>query len=248
METITTWLNVVTSAVALLAVLIGGLWAYTKFILERGLLPPVEFTLDCNRLGAQGGKQLVEIQLHLKNLGGSTLVAEDIQTRIRYITSDDEVTIFSDAAKPTFGRVRFPHSHGKAIVDDQPNGSSLIPILNYDTFVQPGVDQAYTLVTALPQSATYLLVWAQFRYAKHPSSFERVVIRVSRVLGLIHYSLDHVAEPHTIERAFKLGRGESGLGESGNQGIGTQARVPDSQTPCFPTIRPTNYPTIHTRL
>jgi hypothetical protein len=205
METITTWLNVVTSAVAMLAVLIGGLWAYTKFILERGLLPPVEFTLDCDRLGVQGEKQLVEILLHLKNMGNSTLVAEDIQTRLRYITSEDEMAVFSDAAKPTFGRVNFPHSHSKAILDNDPDSPSLIPVLNYDTFVQPGVDQAYTLVTALPRSATYLLVWAQFRYANCPSTFERVVIRVSRALGLIHYSLDHVTEPHTIERAFKVG-------------------------------------------
>jgi len=109
------WLDIVIQVLALVAAIVGGLWAYTRFIVERGLLPPVEFT-----------------------------------------------------------------------------------------FVRPGVNQTYTLVTTLPDSATFVVVKGQFRYAQRPSTLQLAVIKLSRRLGLTHYSLDHVTQPHTVERAFAL--------------------------------------------
>ena len=41
------------------------------------------------------------------------------------------------------------------------------------TFVQPGVDQVYTIVTAVPTSSTYALLWACFGYAQRPSVVQR---------------------------------------------------------------------------
>lgn len=203
-ELIKPWLDIVIAAVTLIGLVLGALWAYTKFILERGYLPPVEFKVGCNVLGKQGNKHIVEVLLYLKNLGNSTLVATDIQTRVRYVDSSEEVTVMTDVAKATFAHMCFPHVFSKSILGEQRDSPSVIPIVPHDTFVQPGVNQVYTLVTALPQSATYMLVWAQFRYAQHPSRLQWFVIKLSRRLGLIHYSLDHVTKPHTTERAFKL--------------------------------------------
>lgn len=198
------WLNVGTSVLALLAILVGALWAYTKFILERGYLPPVEFTVDSKVLGKQSGRYIVEILLHLKNIGTSTLIAQNIEARIRYIEGAEEVNLLADVADAKFGHMNFPHTLSRAIGENRASGRSTIPIVPHNTFVQPKVDQVYTLVTALPQSATYMLVWAQFRYEPRPSRLERFAVKVSRRLGLLQYSLDHVNEPHTVERAFNL--------------------------------------------
>jgi hypothetical protein len=43
-ETIKLWSEIVINIATLIAAFVGGLWAYTKFIVERGLQPPVEFT------------------------------------------------------------------------------------------------------------------------------------------------------------------------------------------------------------
>ena len=75
----------------------------------------------------------------------------------------------------------------------------------YDTFVQPGVDQIYTFVTAVPDNADCILAWASFEYAQTPSAYQNLILRLSRKLGLVQYSLQHVGEPHTLERAFGLG-------------------------------------------
>jgi len=209
------WIDLAIGIVTLVAVLVGGLWAYTKFVVERGLLAPVEFTIDCNTLGEQRGWRLLEILLHLKNVGSSTLVAKDLEARVRYIKSEEKIIVFPDKKKATFGRVDFPHLLTRNLPEDKKDIKSTIPenkqdikstipIVAHDTFVQPKVDQVYTLVTAVPQSASFVLVWAQFRYVKRPSIMQWATIKLSRRLGLIHYSLDHVKKPHTVERAFKL--------------------------------------------
>ena len=203
-EKIKIWIEIVGGIVAIIAVLGGGLWAYTKFVVERGYLAPVEFTIDCNSLGVQGDKRLIEILLHLKNLGSSTLVAKDIAARIRYMKSEEEIELFTDPKKPTFGRTKFPHVQTRTLTGEQQDAPSIVTIMAYDTFVQPKVDQVYTLVTALPRSASFVLIWAKFHYAKRPSVLQWLTVKLSRRLGLIHYSLDHVTEPHTIERAFRL--------------------------------------------
>jgi hypothetical protein len=173
------WFGIISGVGAVLA----ALWVYTRFVVERALLPPVEFTIDCNVLGEQSGKRLVEVLLHLKNAGSATLVATDITTRLRYITSGDPLDLLGDPTKSTFGRANFPHVQTQAMLGHDAYIPSVIHIVAHDTFVQPNIDQVYTLVTAVPASATFLLIWAQFRYAQHPSFIQLIVLKLSRLSG-----------------------------------------------------------------
>jgi hypothetical protein len=249
------WLGLVSGVFALVAGLVTALWAYAKFVLERGLLPPIQFDVECSPAGLQGDKKVLEVLIHLKNLGSSTLVAKNVRADVLYLKAVDKPGLFDDATKSTFGRLCFPHSlrkelerrdaspastgstpspdenpvaHGREtgthdqrgsgkfisacrarlrlakrpkVKADKPRGFS---ILEYDTFVQPGVDQVYTLVTAVPASTTYVLVWSSFQYAQHPSLLQRFILFLSRRLGLLQYSLRHVGKPHTIERVFRI--------------------------------------------
>jgi|SRR3990172_434087 len=201
------WLGLVSGSVTLIAGLVTALWAYTKFVLERTLLPPTQFDLDCRSVGSQGDKKLLEILVYLKNLGSSTLIASDIRVDVLYIIDDpdEKLDLVKDPSKPTFGRLWFPRSLRKDLSQDkQTDNRRGIKVVPYDTFVQPGVNQAYTLVTAIPKSTTFVLVWSSFQYAQHPTLITRLIWFVSRRIGLIQYSLDHVSEPHTIERVFRV--------------------------------------------
>jgi hypothetical protein len=51
-----------------LAVLVGGLWAYTKYVLERGLLPPTILYITCKKLGIVNNQNVIDIKLHLNNV------------------------------------------------------------------------------------------------------------------------------------------------------------------------------------
>lgn len=104
---IKSWIGVIASASALIIGLVTALWAYTKFVLERGLLPPSQFDVECTPVGALGRKTLLEIVLHLRNVGTSTLIASDIRVDVLYLEERDLPTLFSDAR---FGRLSLSHS------------------------------------------------------------------------------------------------------------------------------------------
>jgi hypothetical protein len=265
------WLEIISGFGILIVGILTALWAYTKFILERGFLPPAQLEVDCKNIGVQANKILVEVTIRIKNLGTSALVVKNLKVdHIRYLEHTDGVDNFTlsdvfeeiqkskkriigqlqkpkrergkrnwvlESAAKT-GRLRVSRSLGKELWLDKvtfnesylnapyyyspdmahkrwpfrvnpskkqyPRTADFFRILGYDTFVQPKVEQVYTFITSLPMAATYILVKCFFNYGQYPSKSQRIIISVTRKLGLIQYSLTHATEPHTIERIFGL--------------------------------------------
>ena len=205
----------------IIALVLGGLWAYTKYVVERGLLPPIQFGVDCKRLGNVGDKSIFVFEINLKNVGSSTLVARWIFLDVKYIKQNDQdLVLFEDYRA---GRLRFNHSlltdlnlDTKKLVDaarkaapkrqnktmPAPAHCRGLPVLPYDTFVQPSVDQLYTFATMLPSDTVCVLMYASFQYGQNLNALQGAIYRLSRKLGLIHYSLQHVSVPHRAERIF----------------------------------------------
>jgi hypothetical protein len=201
------WVDLITGVLTLLGGILAATWAYTKFVVERGLLAPSQFSIDCTVVGQQKDIKILEIILRLKNVGTSTLIVGNIRIDVRGLNENDGPKLFDDPGKPTFGRVVFPH----VLLPSAPTGISPkgkhkdrgVCLLLYDTFVQAGVEQLYTFVTAVPSSNAFVLVWSSFEYAQHPSVFQSAALLLSRWFGLIQYSLGHVTKPHTAERVFR---------------------------------------------
>jgi hypothetical protein len=220
MDSIGSLLSNITLLFSLIAGLVTGLWAYTKYVLERGFLPPVKFYLTGEKVGTVNNKNIIDIKIHLHNIGSSTLIARNIRLDIRYIIAKNEtLELFKDQRKA--GRLSFPESVTK---DAGVDPSALIPIkirkderkldywleqghrgflvLENDTFVQAGVDQVYTFVTMVPGNALCCLAWCSFQYAQNLSSWQDLLSKISRKLGLIQYTLKHAIEDHTVEDVF----------------------------------------------
>jgi hypothetical protein len=169
-----TWIEVAKNLLAIIASAIGALWLWTRFVLERGLLPPSQMDVGLRTIGLQDSAQIVELAVSVSNKGSSVLIVADLCIRLRYLSKNDKVQVFPSVEKPTFGRLEFPHAHvlncigaeerfvkraSKGHRQDKevrfgPGEFLLIP---YHTFVQPGIEQVYSFVTALPADATYLL-------------------------------------------------------------------------------------------
>jgi hypothetical protein len=243
------WIGVVASLSGLVIGLVTALWAYTKFVVERGLLPPVEFWTDCRALGTQAGQRLLEISVHLKNVGNTTLIATDIRVDILYLTREDKVELSVDESKAIlFGRLRFTHSLRKDLLAQAKlralpspprtkgagHGSTdgagprrdAFYVMPYDTFVQSHIDQVYTFATAVPSSTSHVLIWSSFRYAQRPKPVQTAVLWVSRRLGLIQFTLAHATAPHTTERVFEIdGEAADGTGGTAARPGGGRTRV-----------------------
>ena len=114
-DALTTWIEITLAALALIAGLVGGLWAYVRFILERGLFPPCQFDIDSRTVGTQRDETILEIVLHLKNHGSATLVPDNIRVDVLYLGEHDEPKLFHNPEDPNFGRLYFPRSLRKRL-------------------------------------------------------------------------------------------------------------------------------------
>jgi hypothetical protein len=222
MYALKTWLDILKALITIIAALLGGVWVWCKFVVERGLLPPSEMDGDLRTAGSSALARVIEVAVRIKNKGGAALVVTDLRIRLRFLNKDEIISVFDDPKQPTtFGRVKFLHAHVLNGVGDEPRifllpdggkhgdgtvslGRGEFLLIPYDTFVQPGVCQTYTFVTALPLTAAYVLTHASFRYEARPSRTQLMVLRISRKLGILQYSLDHIRKPHTFERVFCL--------------------------------------------
>lgn len=222
-------INDIVGIFTLIAAVVTGLWVYTKYLLERGFLPPVRFYVTTKRLGKVDRENILDIKIHLHNIGSATLIAKNIRLDLRYLkSSTTPIELFGDFIEKVkvhdrAGRLIFPNS----VIDNMKiDPSTLIPkkirdakdkekldrwrqqkhrgflVLEHDTFVQAGIDQIYTFVTMVPEDAICCLIWCSFQYAQEPKKWQKIVSKISRKLGLIQYNLDHVQIPHTVEDVF----------------------------------------------
>jgi hypothetical protein len=245
------WLDIIAGTLTILGGLLAALWAYTRFVLERGLLPPSQFSIDCKAVGQHQGETVLEILLLLENVGSSTLIAKNIRIDILCLDASEKPKLFDDPESKTFGRLRFPLSLGRMLTERRRSSAltsaqasvagSVAPkvsgetgdddrgmlVLSYRTFIQAGVKQIYTFVTAVPESIIFVLVWASFEYELRPSPFQKRVFSLSRRIGLLQYSLDsvskkphtadHVSKPHTAERVFRVSYAETDNSQLGHR-------------------------------
>lgn len=201
--------------VAFLAALFGGLWALTTYIIERGLVPAAELDLSCEVVGKKSGTlktsgesnsgdfNIVEITIHIHNKGAAVLIANNIGLIVKYLTREDGLKLYTDERK--FGRLQFPHSLGHEITRKKNyQGQRPFKLVPHDTFVQPNVNQKYSFVTVVGADVEFIHVHGEFQYAQKPLKIQTLLLRVSRKIGLIQYSLHHIYQPHTIQKVFTL--------------------------------------------
>jgi len=216
---IKTWIEIIQGLITACASVIGAFWVWIRFVLERGLLPPSQFELGLRTVGLVDAARIVEVTIRISNKGSSALVITDLRVRLRYLNADDKIEIIDDAKLAAFGRLKFPHAHvlNNVGAEKRPAertdeagkqyelGSGEFRVIRYNTFVQPGVEQPYTFVTALPRQAAYVLVHGSFLYEMRPSRMQKHLLFVARRLGMLQYSLGNINQPHTVEKSFKLG-------------------------------------------
>jgi len=193
-------LDIILKLLGILIAGIGGLWALTKHIIERGLIPAAELDIECEVLSEKGNQKIVELTVIILNRGNSVLVAEKIRLKLKTLKSGDGLSLYDDRKK--FGRLRFPHSAASNVTASKENTSFLL--VPHDTFVQPGVSQKYAFITTVDQSTELIHAHAEFRYAQKPLVIQNGILEISRKMGLIQYSLQHIYQPHTIQKGFNV--------------------------------------------
>lgn len=144
--------DVVLSAIQLLAILVGAIWAYFRFWREGTHRPRIEFDLACIFLESgspHDNHKVAAFTIHARNMGHIEHKFDRISLRLRGIKSDALLAVREDK------RLEFPEPLLKA---------ELIPQKVGYYFVRPGVEQQVTFTTIIPADVRFVLARAAFRY------------------------------------------------------------------------------------
>jgi hypothetical protein len=145
--------------IEILAILIGGGWAFWRFILQREAHSKIQFNLDLRVLGIQKDKYIVEIIAIVENKGLVRHYINDFRFDLLYLSKEHKVI---EGDRKINRQVQFI----KLI-----NKRYWIPPDWYYSFIDPGITQNYTYVTHLPIESRYALIYALFKYPDKKSGF-----------------------------------------------------------------------------
>lgn len=145
-------LKAVESVATLIALGIGGTWAYVKLVKRREHAPRIEFTVDIAFIGSQGGYWLVELLALVENKGLVRHLIREFAFDLRALRIDDPVR---EGSAEINGQTEIPHLVKRG---------AWIPKGWESTFIEPGLRTRYSYVAALPKTASFALLHGRFDY------------------------------------------------------------------------------------
>ena len=133
------------------AIVVGGIWAYHRYVLEENNYPHIETSAEINFVGQQGDFWIVELIAVLNNRG-------KVQHKIRKFVFDLNA-VFSDEKievnKKWGGQVDF--------ANEVANGSFIPNDFQYFV-IGPAITAKYSYVARVPKSARFLILHCSFDY------------------------------------------------------------------------------------
>lgn len=143
-----------------LTVIVAGLWALWKFVLQREQEPRAEFDLSAEFLGMQDGQWLLEVSAYLANRGKVRHLMRNATMNVRYLKADDPIEESTDPRH--YGQITFPHTIRRRAIWK-------------DSFIDPGLEFRNSYLTAVPADAVYVLLLCKFEYGKGEWPAQRVI-------------------------------------------------------------------------
>ena len=173
-----TLVSTVVNTAEALALLIGGAWAYMRFVWARDRHPRVTMHTEFTVLGPQGQgldeQLLCVVKVTVKNHGGVRLRFRRATVTVLRLALTDTLQDGPCGGKRLLGQPVFRNDTGV-------NDRRLFPAAWEYSFVDAGGENTYRSVVRLPTDTSYVLVQARFQYEDdeesdfHPDS---VVVRV----------------------------------------------------------------------
>jgi len=142
-----------------IAILIGGGWAYYKFILQRERYSKTELDLDFKILGVQNGFYIVELAVNCHNKGSVREYIDDFTFNLLLLSDDTNI---AKGDERILNQLQFKKHISK---------QNWIPDKWGYTFFDPGIPLHYSHVTCLPLNTTFVLLQTRFFVKEKKTDF-----------------------------------------------------------------------------
>ena len=153
-----------------LAIIIGGIWTYFRFIRHRESCSKVSFDVDVRYIKKINKAWIVELiaLIENKSLVRHKIVTSDFTFSLRYLTGEDQL-LNEQIGKKETKQLEFPHE--LELVKDKEKPQWMATEHGY-TFIDPGVKQKYSHVVIIPLEARIILLYGRFRFPDKESDFQ----------------------------------------------------------------------------
>lgn len=139
------------SIASFLAVVIGAVWAYRRFIRQEENFPYINFTADINFICKQGGYWVVELISTIENKGKVPHRFSEAAFDLNALLPNDAIELNKEFGNQVF----FPHEIAKG---------SWIPTHTAYFFIAPGATSKYSYIASVPEEATAIMFHSWFKY------------------------------------------------------------------------------------
>jgi hypothetical protein len=144
--------SIIQSLVTAFALVIGGIWAYRRYVLEENRFAHVETSAEINFVGLHGEYWIAELKAVLNNKGKVQHKIKNFGFDLNALFSGENVNL----APKWGGQVNFPHEIAKG---------SLLPKSFRYFVIGPGVTAKYSFVTRVPKHASHVILHCWFEYS-----------------------------------------------------------------------------------
>jgi hypothetical protein len=143
--------TIIQSIVTPVGLMIGGVWAYRRYVLEESNYPHLQTSAEINFVGLQGDYWIVELVAIIENKGKVPQRIKTFEFDLNALFHDETATI----GKNWEGQVNFGHKLAAA---------SFIPESFRYFVVGPNVTSRYSHVTRVTKDASFLILHCRFDY------------------------------------------------------------------------------------
>lgn len=143
-----------------IAIVVGGAWAYWRFIRERDRFPRVTLTTRLEQIAWHDDRRLVRVSVDVRNDGSVRLLVPKMRYTLRTIREGDPPTDGGDAilGQPVFRHVdvrRRPFTHPRHVY----------------AFVDAGTTATFSSLAYVPEDALIATAQVTLRYRDPDSDF-----------------------------------------------------------------------------
>lgn len=143
-----------------IALVVGGMWAYWRFVRERDRYPRVTLDATIEQVAWFGDERIVRVSVTVRNDGTVRLVIPKMRYTLRTLREGD---VLEDGGEGLLGQPVFPHVDVRRRPFTHPRHEY--------AFVDAGTTTSFSSLARLPATAQVALVQVTLRYRDPRSDF-----------------------------------------------------------------------------